>query len=273
MMNTTPANRSESGTPAILALRMAWRRFSRILPPDFKRSIRESRPVRRLIESLPGSPDTLDMEIDFWKQYLGPRLAQGVVTESTENAALMEIGGFRDEGSFAGKVVVDIGCGPCGSLCWMKSAKARIGVDPLAERYAEFGVNRHNMVYVAAPAERIPLISDSADLVTSFYALHYARDIRKAWAEIRRIIKPGGCFIGAMNMVREASRREPSAITLELARTHFFRGWQVEFEKVIAEGQSFGDAYTYKFLWENPPADYRPQYHILCCRIRKPESK
>ena len=180
------------------------------------------------------------------------------------------IGDIQDVSFFAGKIGVDIGCGPRGSLCWMQSARERIGVDPLAERYLEFGVSQHNMVYVAAPAEKIPLISGCADIVTSFYALHYVESIRRAWAEIRRIVKPGGCFIGAMNLVGEASRREPSVITLAKARTHFFSGWNVEYEKVIPEGESLGPAHTYKFLNEDPPPGYHPRYSILCCRIRKP---
>ena len=234
------------------------------------RQVRESRPVRRLVESLPGSPGTLDMEMAYWRSVLGACPIQHAGIGIRGNAILMAIGDIQDESFFAGKIVVDIGCGPRGSLCWMQSARERIGVDPLAERYLEFGVSQHNMVYVAAPAEKIPLISGCADIVTSFYALHYVESIRRAWAEIRRIVKPGGCFIGAMNLVGEASRREPSVITLAKARTHFFSGWNVEYEKVIPEGESLGPAHTYKFLNEDPPPGYHPRYSILCCRIRKP---
>ncbi len=48
-----------------------------------------------------------------------------------------------------------------------------------------------NVEYAVAPAERCPLASGSADLVTVAQALHWF-DIDRFFAEVRRVCKPGG---------------------------------------------------------------------------------
>ena len=46
------------------------------------------------------------------------------------------------------KIVADFGCGPQGSLCWAKMARARIGIDVLADAYGEFGICDQDMIYI-----------------------------------------------------------------------------------------------------------------------------
>ena len=57
-------------------------------------------------------------------------------------------------GDYTDKRVLDIGCGPRGSLEWATTAAERVGVDPLADDYLALGAADHAMTYVAAPAER-----------------------------------------------------------------------------------------------------------------------
>ena len=40
---------------------------------------------------------------------------------------------------YAGKRVLDVGCGPRGSLEWATTALERVGVDPLADEYLRLG--------------------------------------------------------------------------------------------------------------------------------------
>lgn len=40
---------------------------------------------------------------------------------------------------YAGKSIVDIGCGPRGSLEWANNASSRVGYDPLAKEYLKLG--------------------------------------------------------------------------------------------------------------------------------------
>src|SRR5690349_10690247 len=42
---------------------------------------------------------------------------------------------------YSGKKVLDIGCGPCGSLEWLDDAAERVGLDPLADKYRELGID------------------------------------------------------------------------------------------------------------------------------------
>src|SRR4051812_22831359 len=55
----------------------------------------------------------------------------------------------RDD--YAGQRVLDIGCGPRGSLEWASMALERVGLDPLAELYQGLNGGRQAMTYVTAP--------------------------------------------------------------------------------------------------------------------------
>ena len=43
---------------------------------------------------------------------------------------------------YTGKRILDIGCGPRGSLEWSQGAAERIGLDPLADEYLKLGADR-----------------------------------------------------------------------------------------------------------------------------------
>ena len=57
---------------------------------------------------------------------------------------------------YAGKRVLDVGCGPRGSLEWAAVAAERVGLDPLADAYRKLGSERHAMSYVSALTENVP---------------------------------------------------------------------------------------------------------------------
>jgi hypothetical protein len=54
--------------------------------------------------------------------------------------------GLRKE-DYVGKRVLDIRCGPRGSLEWCDRAAERVGLDPLVDRYRKFGIDKHKMSY------------------------------------------------------------------------------------------------------------------------------
>lgn len=60
-----------------------------------------------------------------------------------------------DRAFYRGKCILDIGCGPRGSLEWAAAADLRIGLDPLASAYRQLGTKRHSMYYVAGGAEHL----------------------------------------------------------------------------------------------------------------------
>lgn len=99
------------------------------------------------------------------------------------------------EADYAGRAVLDIGCGPRGSLEWASMAGRRVGLDPLAEAYMELGARDHAMEYVAAPAEAIPFEDGHFDIITSFNSLDHVDDLGRSIGEIKRVLKPGGLFL------------------------------------------------------------------------------
>src|SRR5262245_32605460 len=70
--------------------------------------------------------------------------------------------------SYGGKRILDVGCGPRGSLEWAIHAAERVGIDVLAERYRRLGTDQHAMRYVAGNAEGMPFDDGYFDVVTSF---------------------------------------------------------------------------------------------------------
>ena len=99
----------------------------------------------------------------------------------------------RDD--YVGKKVLDIGCGPRGSLEWADTAAIRIGLDPLAESYRVLGADRHKMTYVAASSDAMPFPDGHFDVVCSFNSLDHVDDLQATIQEIRRVTAKGALFL------------------------------------------------------------------------------
>ena len=119
--------------------------------------------------------------------------------------------GFEEE-YYRGKRVLDIGCGPRGSLEWAAMAEERVGLDPLADSYRELGTDAHAMDYCCAPAEKIPYPDGHFDIVCSFNSLDHVDDLDATLAEIRRVTKPGGWFLLITEINHEPRPCEPISI-------------------------------------------------------------
>jgi SAM-dependent methyltransferase len=96
---------------------------------------------------------------------------------------------------YAGKRILDIGCGPRGSLEWADMAAERVGLDPLAPQYLKMGAQHHKMTYVAASSDAIPFPAGHFDVVCSLNSLDHVADLEKTEAEIKRVARPGGLFL------------------------------------------------------------------------------
>jgi 2-polyprenyl-3-methyl-5-hydroxy-6-metoxy-1,4-benzoquinol methylase len=101
-------------------------------------------------------------ELSFWRKLLA---AEG--QSSREHYPWFYTTYFDLEPSFfEGKRILDIGCGPCGSLEWADMAAERVGLDPLVPKYMKLGANKHKMTYAASPSENIPFPDGHFDVVT-----------------------------------------------------------------------------------------------------------
>ena len=87
------------------------------------------------------------------------------------------------DANYVGKAILDIGCGPMGSLEWATMAKERIGLDPLADAYRRLIGSRHAMTYRAGVSEAIPYPDGHFDFVTSFNNLDHVEDVDLTIAE------------------------------------------------------------------------------------------
>jgi len=169
---------------------------------------------------------------------------------------------------FAGKRLLDIGCGPRGSLEWATNAAERVGLDPLAEVYRLFGVDQHQMVYKAAGSEQIPFSNDYFDVVSSFNSLDHVADLSATIAEIKRVVVPGGYFMLITDVGHKPTITEPRSFGFEIVEAFLpeFSPIQVrKFEKNVKRA-------IYESLRRAIPYDETnpiPRYGVLAALFRK----
>lgn len=132
-----------------------------------------------------------------------------------------------DREVYAGKRVLDIGCGPRGSLEWADHAARRVGLDPLVAVYRRLGIDQHAMEYVAAPAEQQPFPDASFDIVTSINSLDHVDDLEVTIEEIGRVLAPGGLLLVVVEVGHAPTIAEPHRIGWDLA-ARFGDGFEVE---------------------------------------------
>ena len=99
--------------------------------------------------------------------------------------------------------VIDLGCGPGGALKPLarRYRRARVtGVDlspAMAARAREQRLWLRRPWVLCADMERLPLADASFDLAVSAAALQWVNDLDRAFAEVRRVLAPGGLWLFA----------------------------------------------------------------------------
>jgi ubiquinone/menaquinone biosynthesis C-methylase UbiE len=104
-------------------------------------------------------------------------------------------------GDVAGKRVIEIGCGGGqNSVALAKWGATCVGIDPSPAQLVharqlalEEGVQVRFFADVAEDLSDFP--DDSFDLALSSYAFDYVTDLRRAYGEAWRVLKPGGLFV------------------------------------------------------------------------------
>lgn len=144
-----------------------------------------------------------------------------------EVVRVLDEAGISDPAFFEGKVVVDIGPGCVGfpDAC---PARLSIGVDPLAEAYAREGLLLDSeAIYLSLPAEGIPLVGGSVDVVVARNSLDHVSRPAVVIREVARLLAPGGDFIVNVDVEHPASLTEPHELTAAQ-----LDAWLCEFEIV-----------------------------------------
>jgi len=179
----------------------------------------------------PAAAVKADEELAWWLREWDPGDEARRWEHAREAVAMvLREAGIEDPSFFEGKVVVDVGPGALGfpDAC---PARVSIGVDPLAQRFADAGLLlASDAIYLAARAEAIPLVSGSADVVVARNSLDHVDDPRAALAEARRLLRPGGTLILNFDVDHTPTPTEPHALD-----AHEVRSWLEPMEVVFAD--------------------------------------
>lgn len=147
--------------------------------------------------------------------YLGRRWQQA----RAEVRRVLREAAVDDDRFFDAKVVLDIGPGPLGfpDAC---PARVSIGVEPLAEHYAEHGLLLPNSpaLYLSTGAEHIPLLSRSVDVVLARNSLDHVDDPERVLCEAQRLLRPGGTLILNFDVDHTPTATEPHALSVDGVR-------------------------------------------------------
>lgn len=117
-----------------------------------------------------------------------------------------------DKSFYDNKKILDIGCGPLGSLEWADNAKLRVGLDPLANEYMKIGASELNMVFVLSPAEKIPFPDNYFDVISSFNSMDHVDDVDQVISEVKRVCKSGGTLLLITDIHEKPTVNEPQII-------------------------------------------------------------
>jgi len=193
-------------------------------------------------------------ELAFWRSRLA---LQGLLTN--DHYAYFYTSHFGwDQTFYRGKRILDIGCGPRGSLEWATEAGMRLGADPLAGAYRQLGTKRHAMYYVGCGAEHLPFPAAAFDVVCAFNSLDHVDDLARAISEIKRVLAPGGTFLLISETHRRPTLLEPSAYSWDIVTRFQPELTLVEQRQVaytIFSPEGFGD--IYQSLRRGTPFDHK----------------
>lgn len=198
-----------------------------------------SRLRNRVVRVLRGATGLKERcELDYWR---GRVRQEGSLRNDHYARFFTEHFGL-DRSFYEGKKVLDIGCGPRGSLEWASMAMERVGLDPLADSYRALGTGGHAMSYVSSPAERIPFEDAHFDVVCSFNSLDHVEDLDRVVLEITRVVKGNGVFLLLTDVDHAPTPTEPLSYSWDVVR-RFAEGFDlVEERRYEAHPQGLYDA-------------------------------
>lgn len=206
-------------------------------------------------------------ELSFWRSRL--EIDKGKFKNSHYERLMLAMAQESSGEFLKGKIVADFGCGPRGSLVWASSAFLRIGIDVLADRYADAftdNITSHGMIYLKSTEKVIPLPSNFVDIMFTLNAIDHVDNFSGMCDEIIRVLKPGGEFIGSFNLEEPATPSEPQQLDEKIIKENLLNKLEIRSYRITIKGPE-GDQYTPFF---DGTLSYEPgQEGILWVRARK----
>jgi hypothetical protein len=217
--------------------------FTGLMPTAMKQWYWRKLEDRRLMREFHTNDLKYARELSYWDarwQAEGRRLGN----EHYERIFLA-MAGEKDQTFCTDKIVADFGCGPRGSLCWATKARARIGIDVLADQYCRrLGAAGHNMVYVCSSETTVPLPSNYVNVLFTLNALDHTYEFSRICNELIRILAPGGDLIGSFNLDEPPTPCEPQTLTLERVENHLLRHLCIITQRIAPRGPA-DDVYRF----------------------------
>ena len=208
--------------------------------------------LRLVLRNLPGIPALLArMFPESWKEWheLSYWKSRRDITKSVPNHYLRvytELFGL-DLGFYEGKRVLDIGCGPRGTLEWADMTLERVGLDPLAKEYLKLGADRQKMTYVTGLAEAMPFENGRFDVIASLNSLDHVDNVDQAISEIKRTLTSGGLVLLLTDVGHEPTPCEPQVLDWDVLDRFAAAGMEILDEKHFERHE---DVYTSSFVAE-----------------------
>lgn len=230
--------------------------------------------ILRRIRSGPVAKTKIDCELWFWQSRL--KIDGGRFGNSNYERLMLGMAGEPNTDFVTEKVVADFGCGPRGSLVWASAARLRIGIDVLADQYADqftSNILSHGMIYLKSTEHVIPLPSDFVDVMFTMNAIDHVDHFSPMCLEIIRVIKPGGLFIGSFNLEEPASPTEPQRLTEVVIKEALLDHLEVQSYRVTDRGPETSPEYgEYAPFFENNLSYTAGEEGLLWVRATKPFS-
>jgi SAM-dependent methyltransferase len=230
---------------------------TRIFIPPFLRPA-----VKKLLRIFPSKFKYRD-EIEYWQN----EWSSGRFVNDYYEQTMLLLADEPNSEFLRDKIVADFGCGPQGSLCWAKPARARIGIDVLSDAYSQFGIQRHNMIYVTSSERRIPLPSNYVDVMFTMNAFDHVSNLSRMAIEIVRIMRPGALLVGSFAIGERPTFSEPHVLSENIVHAKLLRYLSTEVAQSFSIGLP-GDVYKYLREGNGPPLG---PVHALRVKARKPK--